>query len=603
VAQPAEAARAGRPAPGRCAYAAVLWGAAPGYILGAMVLARSLRTAARTRHDLVLLHTDSVPAAALRLLSRAGWRPREVEEVQGVSELYNHGEPRFQGVFTKLRVFELLEYEKVICMDIDTLAIGSMDELFDLRAPAANARGPQDVYLHGDPIDGASFFVGSTQTRKSWGQCWGINAGVMLLKPSEADLQQTLLEATDSRHPSHIRGNGPEQDYLSRYFAGSWTHIGVEYNFQLHQMYHVLHPRDFQDPRLQLMQQFLDDPSHPGIHLVHYSGSLKPWSQVLDEDWRSDMSEEADEGFVRATLESFNGYWLWALKDPLTVEYQGFKEGVALGPDGKLHWIDWDSSSTRTSSDKDVLPQQPLLRGEVDIPEQRVRAAERLVARSLVWWRQAYGALQEELGLADLAAEVAVACVGPAAAGAGEGGALSTPAKEEQSGWRCHDGWWADWPVQERASAVAGCVPEPFVAFSVCGRTLLDVRGAAAAGAHLRAVLPGGTSAEAPTGNGDIADWASRLPAGALVLAAFVGQAGSNVAAQALQGLAAVGFGGTPPAAAPPDCGVSVLAAARNEAGPCQTMAAADFALASLPCCVPPGWEATRGAEGASPPG
>ena len=95
----------------------------------------------------------------------------------------------------------------------------------------------------------------------------------MLLKPDLQTLEQTLAEASsdvttmamyetrhkrskhiqnrrlmvsnhrhqvaDERHPEHIRGNGPEQDYLSRYFARDWRHIDVAYNFQLHQMYYA----------------------------------------------------------------------------------------------------------------------------------------------------------------------------------------------------------------------------------------------------------------------------------------------------------------------------------------------------------------------------
>ena len=32
------------------------------------------------------------------------------------------------------------------------------------------------------------------------------------------------------------------KDYLSRYWADEWTHIGVEYNFQIHQMFNSLSP-------------------------------------------------------------------------------------------------------------------------------------------------------------------------------------------------------------------------------------------------------------------------------------------------------------------------------------------------------------------------
>eukprot|EP00913_Durusdinium_trenchii_P021464 g20172.t1 len=64
----------------------------------------------------------------------------------------------------------------------------------------------------------------------------------MLLKPDLRTLDECLAEVADEHHPEHIQGNGPEQDYLSRYFARDWSHIDVTFNFQLHQMYYALSP-------------------------------------------------------------------------------------------------------------------------------------------------------------------------------------------------------------------------------------------------------------------------------------------------------------------------------------------------------------------------
>merc|ERR1719507_2468846 len=144
-----------------------------------MVLAKSLRNLS-TPNDLVLLHTDDVPPPAQEMLSRAGWLLHKVEFVAGVPQLTNPGEPRFEGVFTKLRAMGLEEYRRVLLLDIDTLVLRPIDDLFDLPAPAAMARGPGAGYRHGERIDGRSFFRGATGRYSSWGgswgQAWGINA-------------------------------------------------------------------------------------------------------------------------------------------------------------------------------------------------------------------------------------------------------------------------------------------------------------------------------------------------------------------------------------------------------------------------------------------
>merc|ERR1740123_1064557 len=168
---------------GPCAFVVALWGSSPEYVLGAMVLAWSLRCT-RTRHDLVMVHTNDVSDAALDLLRRAGWNTREIQHVSASESLSNDGcsTLRFANVFTKLRVLELVEYSKILMMDIDLLVCENIDDLFDLEAPAAMVRGPEVRYEHG-------------------GQASGINAGVMLLRPDKWTFEQMVSEVLDERHP------------------------------------------------------------------------------------------------------------------------------------------------------------------------------------------------------------------------------------------------------------------------------------------------------------------------------------------------------------------------------------------------------------------
>lgn len=563
-----------------------------------MVLAKSLRQAG-VRHDLVLLHTSDMPKAAVDLMARAGWVAQDVEEVLGVRALYNHGEPRFERVFTKLQALGLTNYEKVLLLDIDTLALQNLDELFDLPAPAAMARGPKHGYQHGDLIDGRYFFGGASYVR-SWGQRSGINAGVMLLAPDTEDLKQMLQEVSDSQHPSHIKGNGPEQDYLSRYWASSWTHIGVEYNFQLHQLFYVLHPDYVRNGE---RAQFLQGPPGQGIRLMHYSGPLKPWSRFLDPQWAWSAGAEGDAQFLRAMLESFPGYWLWVLRDPETWSSYAEKEGLALDSSGCLRRIDWqryydnkaDWWSTEAPCGSGPKAWWPL--GEaVEIPEAAVRGAQALVEDSLIRWRRAYAALSAELGLgelvgpASLAGQLEAACTLPAAnANGGSPAVAATEAQEptgssgadsaSATGWSCCDGWWVEKPVVAKATAVAGCVPERFVTFSVRCQVMLDVRGGLAAGVHAIAVIDGGAADR--LSDGDISAWMERVPEGALVLVAFV-ELAPLALAEALAAFAGAGCG-VPSAAAPADCCVMVALGQKGVSRWSRTMAAADFAIATAP--------------------
>lgn len=57
-----------------------------------------------------------------------------------------------------------------------------------------------------------------------WGNSTGINAGIMLLTPDTSELEGMIDEISDDTHPEHCYCNGPEQDYLSRYYP-QWRHI------------------------------------------------------------------------------------------------------------------------------------------------------------------------------------------------------------------------------------------------------------------------------------------------------------------------------------------------------------------------------------------
>ena len=47
--------------------------------------------------------------------------------------------------------------------------------------------------------------------------------------------------AIEERHPEHVGGGGPEQDYLSRYFFGApGRHIDVRFNFEPRQVINTM---------------------------------------------------------------------------------------------------------------------------------------------------------------------------------------------------------------------------------------------------------------------------------------------------------------------------------------------------------------------------
>eukprot|EP00811_Abedinium_folium_P005763 NODE_15303_length_1057_cov_6.600000.p1 GENE.NODE_15303_length_1057_cov_6.600000~~NODE_15303_length_1057_cov_6.600000.p1 ORF type:complete len:330 (+),score=102.22 NODE_15303_length_1057_cov_6.600000:117-992(+) len=109
-------------------------------------------------------------------------------------------------------------------------------------------------------------------------------------------------EVSTKLHPEHLPGSGPEQDYLSRFFASApWHAMDVRWNYQIHHipfaLQHALAYRhsvlaevplppwsNWFPPRLSMN---LED-----IAIVHFSGLVKLWDLCIDarnslEDGRS----------------------------------------------------------------------------------------------------------------------------------------------------------------------------------------------------------------------------------------------------------------------------------------------------------------------------
>jgi len=81
--------------------------------------------------DLLALH-HSVSVPLVEAMGRAGITPRPVEPIRGARGY-------FRDSLTKLRVFELTEYERVVFLDADAVPLQPLDRLFELDDSAAVA--------------------------------------------------------------------------------------------------------------------------------------------------------------------------------------------------------------------------------------------------------------------------------------------------------------------------------------------------------------------------------------------------------------------------------------------------------------------------------
>jgi alpha-N-acetylglucosamine transferase len=205
------------------------------YVPGVEVLGQSIRESGSSE-ALVLMATPDVPKTALDQLASRGWDVREVHPVtnpHGDEQLF----ARFKHSFTKLRVFSLVDFEKVVFLDADTVVLQNVDDLFARPAIAA----------------APDFFMPDH-----------FNSGVMVLTPS-AELFARLMDALATAQTY----DGGDQGFLNTFWPEWWEMPPA----------HRLSPT-YNMPHFNF--QFIH--AHPGLRrrflkqtkIVHYT-LQKPW--------------------------------------------------------------------------------------------------------------------------------------------------------------------------------------------------------------------------------------------------------------------------------------------------------------------------------------
>ena len=259
------------------AFVSILFGKQVAYCIDALVLGECMRTVG-TKHPYILLITSDVPVQWRLVFHKVGWELREVEYLDG-DHLYCHGSKgRFAGVFTKLHALNLTEFSKIVLLDLDLLVRTNIDDLFLRPAPSAMRR-----HASADFVD--QELIPSNQLIDTRGhRISGINAGVMVMRPSKAEFEEMLQQiGAQKATPGRRKSGMPEQDFLTRYYRHNWHHLSVCYNYQPHQI-------AFTDRRgLEKCQRLTVDYCND-VRIVHFSASVKPRDLLINSEY-ADMTD------------------------------------------------------------------------------------------------------------------------------------------------------------------------------------------------------------------------------------------------------------------------------------------------------------------------
>ncbi|KAH9757432.1 putative UDP-glucuronate:xylan alpha-glucuronosyltransferase 3 [Citrus sinensis] len=254
----------------REAYATILHSAHV-YVCGAIAAAQSIRMAGSTR-DLVILVDETISDYHRGGLEAAGWKIHTIQRIRNPKaerDAYN------EWNYSKFRLWQLTDYDKIIFIDADLLILRNIDFLFEM--PEITATG-----------NNATLF----------------NSGVMVVEPSNCTFQ-LLMD-----HIYEIESyNGGDQGYLNEIFTW-WHRIPKHMNFLKH-----FWEGDEGEKKHMKNRLFGADP--PILYVLHYLGN-KPWLCFRDYDcnWNVDILQEFASDIAHKT-------W-WKVHDAMPEHLQKF---------------------------------------------------------------------------------------------------------------------------------------------------------------------------------------------------------------------------------------------------------------------------------------
>ncbi|CAN0922298.1 UDP-glucuronate:xylan alpha-glucuronosyltransferase 2 [Linum grandiflorum] len=276
------------------AYATVLHSSET-YVCGAIALAQSLIQTG-TKRDLILLLDASISQPKRDALAAAGWKLRLINRIRNPrAEKHSYNEYNY----SKFRLWQLTDYDKVIFIDADIIVLRNLDLLFHF--PQMSAIG-NDV--------------------------WIFNSGIMVLEPSNCTFKILMDKRSEI-----VSYNGGDQGFLNEVFVW-WHRLPRRINYLKNFWANTTNEATVKN------EMFGSDP--PKVYSIHYLG-LKPWNCYRDYDCNWNIGDQR----VYAS-DVAHGRW-WRFHDAMDEKLQRF---CGLSKRRKIE-LDWERRMARKAGFSD----------------------------------------------------------------------------------------------------------------------------------------------------------------------------------------------------------------------------------------------------------
>jgi len=248
----------------------------PSYVAAVLVLYRTLR--AVSSYPLVVIATDTLPELSRRAISDAGLDIIDISHLSPAAGQHPGFDPTFSRLdeaWTKLRIFSLSQYERIILIDSDMIFLRQMDELFDLELPGPDwiAAVPACVC---NPLNISHYppdWIPANCGYQKQGRYSSLtepplpdpdssrthhllNSGLVVLHPSEE--MMSYLEHFLNTSPTVATANFADQDVLAEAFRGRWKPLPWWCNAL--KTLRAVHTDLWADTEIRLLHYILDKP-------------------------------------------------------------------------------------------------------------------------------------------------------------------------------------------------------------------------------------------------------------------------------------------------------------------------------------------------------